>query len=44
MVIGLDSSYFLAIAVGIASLIILLRWIVWLVIEDEPYEVMNPLP
>jgi hypothetical protein len=44
MVMVLDSSYFPAIAVGIAGLIILLRWIVWLVMEAEPYEVMNPLP
>ena len=44
MVIGLDSSYFPAIAVGIVALIIILRWIVWFVIEAEPYEVMNPLP
>jgi len=44
MVIGLDSNYIPAIAVGIAGLIILLRWIVWLVMEAEPYEVTYSLP
>jgi hypothetical protein len=44
MVIGLDSSYFPAIAVGIVALIIILRWIVWLVMEAEPYDVVYPLP
>jgi len=44
MVIGLDSSYFPAIAVGIAGLIILMRWIVWLVMEAEPHDFMYPLP
>ena len=43
MVMGLDSSYFPAIAVGIVALIIILRWIVWLVMEAEPCEVMYPL-
>jgi hypothetical protein len=44
MVIGLDSSYMPAIAVGIAGLIILLRWVVWLVMEAEPHDGMYPLP
>jgi len=39
-----DPSYFPTVAVGIVALIIILRWIVWLVMEAEPYEVMYPLP